>query len=201
VARSFLHPSTHHGRQARGESPIRVVTGGCGVRIEDRDGNRLPDGFAGLYRVNVGCGRTEIADAVAAQAREPAYCHAYVGHGTEAAITLARMIAEPPPAHMNHTCFGLPFAAAHILDDKTQEAACVAAMRAFNARFSMTMLEIDSGGMYDGAVEAQGNTLVTTELGGGGTATARSTDIASRCTCKVWKNNDFLPACPSSPRR
>ena len=104
---AFLHPSTHHGQHARGESPNRVVTGGSGVHIEDRDGTRLLDAFAGLYCVNVGYGRTEIADAIATQARELAYYHAYVGHGTEASITLAHMIAERAPAHMNRTYFGL----------------------------------------------------------------------------------------------
>ena len=104
---AFLHPSTHHGQHARGESPNRVITGASGVHIEDRDGNRLLDAFAGLYCVNVGYGRTEIADAIAAQARELAYYHAYVGHGTEASITLAHMIAERAPAHMNRTYFGL----------------------------------------------------------------------------------------------
>ncbi|TCD16523.1 N(2)-acetyl-L-2,4-diaminobutanoate deacetylase DoeB [Oricola cellulosilytica] len=74
----------------------------------------------------------------------------------------------------------LPFAAAHILDDAAQQAACVAAMRAFNAPWSMMMREIDSAGMYDGAVEAQGKVFVTTELGGGGTATARSVAIARK---------------------
>ena len=104
---AFLHPSTHHGQHARGESPNRVITGASGVHIEDRDGNRLLDAFAGLYCVNVGYGRTEISDAIAAQARELAYYHAYVGHGTEASITLAHMIAERAPDHMNRTYFGL----------------------------------------------------------------------------------------------
>lgn len=74
----------------------------------------------------------------------------------------------------------LPFAAAHILDDKKQEAACMAAMQAFNAPYSVKMLEIDSVGMFDTEVEAQGKTFVTTELGGGGTATARSIEIARK---------------------
>ena len=74
----------------------------------------------------------------------------------------------------------LPFAAAHVLDDKAQEAACMAAMRAFSAPYSMRMLEIDSAGMFDAEVEAQGKTFVTTELGGGGTATARSIATAKR---------------------
>ena len=74
----------------------------------------------------------------------------------------------------------VPFAAAHILDDKTQEAACVAAMQAFNAPYSMMMLEIDSAGMYDTAVEDQGKVFVSTELGGGGTPTARTVGIARK---------------------
>jgi len=104
---SFLHPSTHLAQHARGEAPGRVITGGSGVYIEDRDGNRLLDAFAGLYCVNVGYGRSEIAEAIAAQARELAYYHAYVGHGTEASITLAKMILDRAPAHMSKVYFGL----------------------------------------------------------------------------------------------
>ena len=104
---AFLHPSTHLGQHARGESPTRIVTGGKGVHIEDRDGKRLLDAFAGLYCVNVGYGRTEIADAIAEQARQLAYYHAYVGHGSEAAITLAKMIIDRAPANMSKVYFGL----------------------------------------------------------------------------------------------
>ncbi|MEZ5847407.1 MAG: aspartate aminotransferase family protein [Geminicoccaceae bacterium] len=104
---SFFHPSTHLGTHARGESASRIVTGGSGVFIEDRDGNRLLDAFAGLYCVNVGYGRPEIAEAIARQARELAYYHAYVGHGTEASITLAKMILDRAPDHMGKVYFGL----------------------------------------------------------------------------------------------
>jgi L-2,4-diaminobutyrate transaminase len=103
----FFHPSTHLAQHARGEAPSRIITGGSGVWIEDRDGNRLLDAFAGLYCVNVGYGRSEIADAIAAQAKELAYYHAYVGHGTEASITLARMILERAPKGMSKVYFGL----------------------------------------------------------------------------------------------
>lgn len=74
----------------------------------------------------------------------------------------------------------IPFAAAHVLDDKAQQQSCIAAMRAFNAPYSMMLLEIDNAGMYDTAVEAQGKVFVSTELGGGGTATARSIAIAKK---------------------
>ncbi|MGE0502103.1 MAG: aspartate aminotransferase family protein [Rhizobiaceae bacterium] len=104
---NFFHPSTHLAQFARGEAPNRIVTGGKGVHIEDRDGNRLLDAFAGLYCVNVGYGRTEIAEAIASQAKELAYYHSYVGHGTEASITLAKMVMERAPKSMSRVYFGL----------------------------------------------------------------------------------------------
>ena len=103
----FFHPSTHLGQFARGEMKNRIVTGGDGVHISDRDGNRLLDAFAGLYCVNIGYGRQEVADAIAEQARELAYYHSYVGHGTEASVTLAKMIIDRAPVNMSRVYFGL----------------------------------------------------------------------------------------------
>jgi len=103
----FFHPSTHLAQFARGEAAERIVIGGEGVYIRDRDGNRLLDAFAGLYCVNVGYGRQQIAKAIAQQAAELAYYHAYVGHGTEASITLAKMIIDRAPKGMSKVYFGL----------------------------------------------------------------------------------------------
>jgi N-alpha-acetyl-L-2,4-diaminobutyrate deacetylase len=74
----------------------------------------------------------------------------------------------------------VPFAAAHILPDKTQEAKSFDAVKAFSAPWSMRMLEIDAVGMYDTTVEEMGKVFVTTELGGGGTARAETVAIAKR---------------------
>ncbi len=104
---NFFHPSTHLAEFARGNVPHRVIKGGSGCHIEDRDGNRMLDAFAGLYCVNAGYGRVEIADAIAEQARELAYYHSYVGHGTEASITLAKMVLDRAPDHMSKVYFGL----------------------------------------------------------------------------------------------
>jgi len=103
----FFHPSTHMGMHARGESPTRVMAGGEGVRIRDVDGRESLDAFAGLYCVNVGYGRQKIADAIAAQAKDLAYYHAYVGHGTDASIRLAKMIIDRAPEGMSRVYFGL----------------------------------------------------------------------------------------------
>jgi L-2,4-diaminobutyrate transaminase len=104
---NFFHPSTHLAQHARGETASRVIKTASGVHIEDRDGNRFLDAFAGLYCVNAGYGRKQITDAIAEQASELAYYHSYVGHGTEASITLAKMILERAPANMSKVYFGL----------------------------------------------------------------------------------------------
>ncbi|MBA85564.1 aspartate aminotransferase family protein [Thalassobius sp. S69A] len=103
---AFFHPSTHLAQHARGDSPTRVIKTAEGAHIQDRDGTRLLDAFAGLYCVNVGYGRSEIAEAIAQQAHQLAYYHAYVGHGTEASITLAKMILDRAPAGMSKVYFG-----------------------------------------------------------------------------------------------
>ncbi|RZF31780.1 N-alpha-acetyl diaminobutyric acid deacetylase DoeB [Paraburkholderia sp. UYCP14C] len=74
----------------------------------------------------------------------------------------------------------VPFAAIHVLPDAAQQARCEAAMRAFGAPYSMRMLELDSVGLYDTAVEEAGKVFVSTELGGGGTATVQSVAITER---------------------
>lgn len=103
----FFHPSTHMGMHARGETPTRVIAGGNGVYITDRDGRTSLDAFAGLYCVNVGYGRQEIADAIGEQAKDLAYYHSYVGHGSQASITLAKMIIDRAPEGMSRVYFGL----------------------------------------------------------------------------------------------
>lgn len=74
----------------------------------------------------------------------------------------------------------VPFAAVHVLPDAEQQARCVAAMEAFGAPYSMMLLEMDAVGMYDTAAEELGKVFVSTELGGGGTASAASVRIAER---------------------
>jgi N-alpha-acetyl-L-2,4-diaminobutyrate deacetylase len=86
----------------------------------------------------------------------------------------------------------VPFAAAHVLADKAQEARCEAAMAAFGAPYSVKLLEIDSAGMYDTAAEEMGKVFVSTELGGGGTATAATIEIAKRGLGNLLKHMNIL---------
>ncbi len=90
----------------------------------------------------------------------------------------------------------LPFAAVHVLQDKEQQAASEAAMRAFNAPHSAVMLEIDAVGMLDTEVEAQGKVFVTTELGGGGSTTVGRTAIARKGVRNLLHHLGILPGAP-----
>ncbi|MBA8900496.1 N(2)-acetyl-L-2,4-diaminobutanoate deacetylase DoeB [Phyllobacterium sp. P30BS-XVII] len=86
----------------------------------------------------------------------------------------------------------LPFAAAHVLADKAQEARGFDAVKAFSAPWSMRMLEIDAVGMYDTTVEELGKTFVTTELGGGGSASAETIRIAKRGVSNFLRHTGIL---------
>lgn len=90
----------------------------------------------------------------------------------------------------------IPFAAAHLLDDKDQQARCIAAMRAFGAPYSMILKEIDAVGMYDTAAEEAGKVFVSTELGGGGSARAATSQIAHRGVLNLLRHAGILPGDP-----
>ncbi|MHB0775798.1 N(2)-acetyl-L-2,4-diaminobutanoate deacetylase DoeB [Halomonas sp. WWR20] len=74
----------------------------------------------------------------------------------------------------------VPFAAAHRLEDRAQETASLAGACAFGAPYAMMMFELDAARLYDTAVESQGKTFVTTELGGGGSTTPERMAISER---------------------
>lgn len=103
----FLHASSDVKGHATGKTPVRVIETGDGVYITDRAGKKSLDAFAGLYCVNIGYGRTEVADAISEQAHKLAFYHAYVGHGTENSIRLAAKMIDLAPEHMSRVYFGL----------------------------------------------------------------------------------------------
>lgn len=90
----------------------------------------------------------------------------------------------------------LPFAAAHHRSDAALEAATLAAVTAFNAPYSVMLTEIDAVGMYDTTAEDQGKIFVSTELGGGGSATAASVAIARKGVLNVLKQSGIVAGEP-----
>ena len=99
----MLHPVSNLN-QVREQGPL-VIARGEGVQIWDTDGNRFIDGFAGLWNVNVGHGRRELAEAMAAQAEEMAFTPTFFGLATPPIIELAAKLGELFPDPINHFNF------------------------------------------------------------------------------------------------
>jgi N-alpha-acetyl-L-2,4-diaminobutyrate deacetylase len=95
----------------------------------------------------------------------------------------------------------LPFAAYHELDDKEQQAKCEAATRAFSAPYFVSLIEIDAAGMYDTQAESMGKVFVSTELGGGGTTSPRTVEIAKRGVHNLLVHAGILQDPPIQPEK
>jgi len=74
-----------------------VLVRGEGSRVWDAEGTEYIDATAGLWFANVGHGRAEIADAVAAQLRKLAAHHVFGDHANEPALELAARLADLTP--------------------------------------------------------------------------------------------------------
>ena len=100
-----LHPITEFRKHEKAGATIFV--GGRGVELRLADGRTVIDGFSGLFNINVGHGRTEIADAVAAQMRKLAYYPSFWDFGNEPAARLAERVVGllPKDRRLNHVLF------------------------------------------------------------------------------------------------
>lgn len=102
-AAHHMHPfSTQNELAAKG---ARVITSADGVWIQDSEGNKIIDGMAGLWCVNIGYGRKELAEAAYQQMLKLPYYNSFFQCANPPAIELATAIAEVAPEHMNHVFF------------------------------------------------------------------------------------------------
>lgn len=104
---SVLHPFTQLKDFATGKlGDPTIVETGAGVRIQDATGRSYIDGFGGLYCVNIGYGRTEVADAIARQAHKLAYYHTYAAHTTDQLAILSDRLVRMAPGKMSKVFYG-----------------------------------------------------------------------------------------------
>ncbi|MCH6563989.1 MAG: aspartate aminotransferase family protein [Myxococcales bacterium] len=101
----LIHPISEF-RKHEQQGP-RIVTGGQGIRLEFADGRSVIDGFSGLFNINVGHGRSEIADAVHEQMRRMPYYPSFWDFSSEPAIRLAERLVGlfPQDRALNHMVF------------------------------------------------------------------------------------------------
>ncbi len=102
-AAHHLHPFNDNAALA--EKGTRILTRGQGCHVWDAEGNQLLDAFAGLWCVNIGYGRRELAAAAAAQMEQLAYYNSFFQCTTEPTIALAAQLAELAPGDLNHAFF------------------------------------------------------------------------------------------------
>ncbi len=86
------------------EDGVTVMAEADGVRIKDADGNWGYDGISGLMLVNVGHGRKEIVDAIAAQLGTIHYANTFK-YGAEPVIRFAEKVASLTPGDLNRVYF------------------------------------------------------------------------------------------------
>jgi putrescine aminotransferase len=99
----FIHPYTDFSTfDAEGS---QVISAASGVTVSDDKGREYLDAIAGLWCVNIGHGREEMADAIHDQVMQMQYYNPF-GHSTnEPAARLAAKLAELAPGSLNHVFF------------------------------------------------------------------------------------------------
>jgi len=101
----LIHAEVNFNDQARRTGII--ITQAEGSTIFDSEGNSYLDAQAGLVLVNIGYGRSELADVAAAQMRRLMYYHNYFHFSNEPAVRLAAKLASMAPAGLTKVFFTL----------------------------------------------------------------------------------------------
>ncbi|MDT5134288.1 MAG: hypothetical protein QOE41_3599, partial [Mycobacterium sp.] len=102
-AKANRHLWGHFARHGAGITPP-IITRGEGVTIWDDRGKSYLDGLSGLFVVQVGHGRTELAAAAAEQAQRLAFFPLW-SYATPTAIELAERLANYAPGDLNRVFF------------------------------------------------------------------------------------------------
>lgn len=102
-AAHHLHPFTNTG--ALNAKGARVISKGEGIWLWDTEGNKILDGMAGLWCVNMGYGRQELVDAAAQQMQQLPYYNTFFQTTHAPATALAQEIASVTPGDLNRIFF------------------------------------------------------------------------------------------------
>jgi len=98
-----IHPFTDSaGLKARGP---RVIERAEGVYLWDSEGNKLLDGMAGLWCVNLGYGRQELVDAASRQMSQLPYYNTFFQTTHPPVVKLAKCLGELAPGNLNRVFF------------------------------------------------------------------------------------------------
>ena len=99
----YIHPFTDTAALAK--KGARIIVKGEGVYIWDSEGHKIFDAMSGLWCVNVGYGRKELADAAYAQMMQLPFYNSFFQTTTEPSIQLAKLLADVSPPQFNRVFF------------------------------------------------------------------------------------------------
>jgi putrescine aminotransferase len=99
----YLHPFTDF--KDLNEKGARVMVKGDGIYLWDSEGKQILDGMSGLWCVNVGYGRTSIAEAVHQQMNVLPFYNSFFNTTNVPAVQLAAKLVEISPPQFNHVFF------------------------------------------------------------------------------------------------
>jgi len=102
-AAHHLHPFTDH-KELR-EAGSRIITRADGPFIYDADGTEILDGMAGLWCVNLGYGRKELAEAAYRQMLELPYYNTFFKTATPPSVELSKVLVDLTPEGLNHVFY------------------------------------------------------------------------------------------------
>ena len=102
-AAHHMHPFTAGDELAA--MGARVIVRAKGVTLTDSEGEHILDAMAGLWCVNIGYGRHELADVAARQMRELPYYNTFFNTTHVPAIALAAKLAELASGDLNHVFY------------------------------------------------------------------------------------------------
>ena len=141
----------------------RIITHADGCYIHDGDGNRILDGMAGLWCVNVGYGRSELAEVAAEQMKELPFYNTFFKTATPPTVLLAQKIASLTQNRLPHVFFNASGSEAndtifrmvrHYWKTKGEPKRTIFISR-WNAYHGSTVAGVSLGGMK--AMHAQGD--------------------------------------------
>ena len=102
-AAHHLHPFTDTA--SLNEQGVRMITRADGIYLWDSEGNKIMDGMAGLWCVNIGYGRKDLSDVAKRQMDELAYYNTFFKTSHPAVVELSHLLAEVAPQDFDHVFY------------------------------------------------------------------------------------------------
>lgn len=99
-----MHPFTDG--EALKKKGARVITSASGIYLIDSEGNKLLDAMSGLWCVNIGYGRHELADVAQHQMKQLPYYNTFFQTSHPPVISLSEKLAEISPSGFNNVFYG-----------------------------------------------------------------------------------------------